>query len=1089
MPGVLPVMVYGIDYSQVPVQVRPFIAKETNEQASPCIQCNPCGNENQLLIGTDKYFTYDYVIGPEEDQNPLYDKAVAPLLDGFFSGYNSCILAYGQTASGKTHTMGSTDWTGVSETDWGVIPRVMDQVFRVKAEKEQDGNCEVTIRVSFLELYNEEFKDLLEHNQSNRKSIIIREDAIEEGGGTCVLGMREEIVHDFNGVSQWVQLGCSARTVGKTKMNEASSRSHAIFTVTMEQQRVIGMSNSSEEATSEFVSSKFHFVDLAGSERVKRTGAEGKRFEESVSINRSLFALGNVISALGDEKRRKEASHVPYRDSKLTRLLKDSLGGNSKTLMVACVSPADYNFEETLNTLQYANRARNIENKAVVNRDAKSAEVLMLRARVESLEKELLTLRGEGFSPLKRERQEPSTENMLEIDECHQEISALTDEVQALRVSNSNMQADKAKLQLTCDAMEQQLYEHGLTKVDGELFQDKFGEYLREIEANATVIESMNVELDAMRSLIQQTDDIESQDEHDESMTSDFDEIHETHFAEESVQYHARIDTLSEDIANNEKLTDFFVQKEAKYAQLQRQYEAELSTKKDELNAAVQEANKVKQELMSTTAHKERATELNKKNKDQEEKIGVLKKTIREQLKALKVRAAHTDRLNRLKEQNEKMKKEKCDLLRRQRENDKSHQSWRQERSRQIQQLQREKQKALQAAQSSKSKEMQKDAMLDRRKKMIEYKDKKLKEAERKLASAARNLVRSTGKRGKQSRSREQKMLDQQVERILNEKAVQSQLQKLQIQHEELLQRKNKIVNSLERAAESNIPSLMSKNRVAEEYEYQLECIEAELKFKDMQINEVASSAAQCAAEQNAVDIGSLSQEEASEVMSRFFGNLIESKEVEKRQVAKIRGLETVANSQKTEIHNLRKHQSKIQAFNETGVDASMARVLADGQKSEELHRSCNELKTELKNKTKEFDSQVAMLKHVTQEAQSYKARLEEASEKSCKLDFDLENQIQKYAQLQQDMKKQAVRAKMDDARSAIPDSVEAQLKKTQDQLEESWKEQLAATARADKAEQEANDIAARLKRRDAELNMLKGKKLNQQIPCAGQTA
>merc|ERR1712166_553098 len=174
-----------------------------------------------------------------------------------------------------------------------------------------------------------------------------------------------------------------------------------------------------------------------------------------------------------------------------------------------------------------------------------------------------------------------------------------------------------------------------------------------------------------------------------------------------------------------------------KYAQLQRQYEAELSTKKDELNAAVQEANKVKQELMSTTAHKERATELNKKNKDQEEKIGVLKKTIREQLKALKVRAAHTDRLNRLKEQNEKMKKEKCDLLRRQRENDKSHQSRRQERSRQIQQLQREKQKALQAAQSSKSKEMQKDAMLDRRKKMIEYKDKKLKEAERKLGSAA----------------------------------------------------------------------------------------------------------------------------------------------------------------------------------------------------------------------------------------------------------------------------------------------------------------------------------------------------------------
>ena len=181
---------------------------------------------------------------------------------------------------------------------------------------------------------------------------------------------------DFEGVSQWVEQGCASRTTGKTRMNEASSRSHAIFTVTMDQQRMISLPDQEEEAT-EFMTSKFHFVDLAGSERVKRTGAEGKRFEESVSINRSLFALGNVISALGDEKRRKEITHVPYRDSKLTRLLKDSFGGNSKTLMVACVSPSDTNFEETLNTLQYANRARNIENKAVVNRDAKSAEVSM----------------------------------------------------------------------------------------------------------------------------------------------------------------------------------------------------------------------------------------------------------------------------------------------------------------------------------------------------------------------------------------------------------------------------------------------------------------------------------------------------------------------------------------------------------------------------------------------------------------------------------------------------------------------------------------------------------------------------------------
>lgn len=428
-------------------------------------------------------------------------------------------------------------------------------------------------------------------------------------------------------------------------------------------------------------------------------------------------------------------------------------------------------------------------------------------------------------------------------------------------------------------------------------------------------------------------------------------------------------------------------------------------------------------------------------------------------------------------------------MLRRQRENEKTHQSWRQERSKQIQQLQREKQKALQAAQSAKSKEMQKDAMLDRRKQMIEYRDKKLKEAEKKLASAARNLVRCSTSRGKQSRGREQKLLDQQVERVLNEKAVQSQLQKLQIQHDELLQRKNKIINSLERAGDSNIPSTMSKNRVAEEYQYQLECIEAELKFKDMQIAEVSSSAAQSAAEQNAVELASLSQNEASEVMSRFFGNLIEAKEVEKRQAQRIRELEGTANSRKTEIGNLRKYQSKIQALNENGVDESMARVLAEGQKSEELHKICNELKVELKSRSKEFDSQVAMLKHVRQETENYRTRLQEQTEKADKLDFELNDQQQQNAQLQQELKKKAVRAKMDDARSAIPDSVEVQLKKVQAELEDSWKAGLEANGRADKAEQTAKEIANRLQHRETQLRVLKGNKLNQQIPNVGQTA
>uniref|UniRef100_A0A0V0IYA4 Kinesin-like protein n=1 Tax=Solanum chacoense TaxID=4108 RepID=A0A0V0IYA4_SOLCH len=196
-----------------------------------------------------------------------------------------------------------------------------------------------------------------------------------------------------------LEQGSLSRATGSTNMNNQSSRSHAIFTITMEQMRKSGSNdgNSNECMTEEYLCAKLHLVDLAGSERAKRTGSDGLRFKEGVHINRGLLALGNVISALGDEKKRKEGVHVPYRDSKLTRLLQDSLGGNSRTVMIACISPADINAEETLNTLKYANRARNIQNKPVINRDPVSSEMLKMRQQLEFLQAELCA-RGGGAS-------------------------------------------------------------------------------------------------------------------------------------------------------------------------------------------------------------------------------------------------------------------------------------------------------------------------------------------------------------------------------------------------------------------------------------------------------------------------------------------------------------------------------------------------------------------------------------------------------------------------------------------------------------------------------------------------------------------
>lgn len=201
---------------------------------------------------------------------------------------------------------------------------------------------------------------------------------------------------------QCLRLGALSRTTASTQMNTQSSRSHAIFTLHIKQQRLVtvnndenSMENNKEEnnidvTTNEFetLSAKFHFVDLAGSERLKRTGATGERAKEGISINCGLLALGNVISALGDVSKR--ALHVPYRDSKLTRLLQDSLGGNSQTVMIACISPSDRDFMETLNTLKYANRARNIKNKIMINQDKSSRTISILKQQIAQLQLELI---------------------------------------------------------------------------------------------------------------------------------------------------------------------------------------------------------------------------------------------------------------------------------------------------------------------------------------------------------------------------------------------------------------------------------------------------------------------------------------------------------------------------------------------------------------------------------------------------------------------------------------------------------------------------------------------------------------------------
>ncbi|KAI9278677.1 hypothetical protein BDA99DRAFT_492852 [Phascolomyces articulosus] len=390
---------------RVGLRVRPLTQKEQLSNCSECLSYIP--NEPQILIGTDKSFTYDYVFNTNTDQANVYHTAAGPLMQKFMDGFNATILAYGQTGSGKTYSMG----TGLENTNdpenEGIVPRCILELFEElqnRADKDPEYNYEVA--VSFLELYNEELIDLLNPstaqkrksgNTPNSTEVSIREDI---AGNIYWSGVREEPCQSPEELLGFLAKGSLCRTTGSTEMNTVSSRSHAIFSVILKQTKPEdeegNEDNNNNNKSSQTLTSKFHFVDLAGSERLNRTKAQGDRAKEGIAINSGLLALGNVISALGDDTRR--ATHIPYRDSKLTRLLQDSLGGNSQTLMLACVSPADSNFMETLNTLKYANRARNIKNRVTINQDfaGSSIEVNQLRSLVARLRMEIQSLRADG---------------------------------------------------------------------------------------------------------------------------------------------------------------------------------------------------------------------------------------------------------------------------------------------------------------------------------------------------------------------------------------------------------------------------------------------------------------------------------------------------------------------------------------------------------------------------------------------------------------------------------------------------------------------------------------------------------------------
>jgi kinesin family protein 4/21/27 len=357
-------------------------------------------------LDPDRYtFTFDAAYGSQSTQNDLYVKSVIPLVHSCIEGYNATILAYGQTGSGKTHSvLGQTehvDMTVRPENDTseaGVIPRALRSLFlQLEDLKNSSGDgskYDYSVQVQFLELYGDDIRDLLHTNPETAPKLSIRDG--KKGDEPEVINVKTVDVSSADEALVQLTRGMLRRVTRATAMNSESSRSHAIMTVLIQQTETTKISNPGAEDIEETSTkhSKFHFVDLAGSERAKRTGASGQGLKEGININRGLLILGNVISALASQAEGRRDAFVPYRDSKLTRLLRGSLGGNHKTLMVACVSPSGSNTEESLNTLRYANRAKNIQNKAVINIDSGSKMILELREQLKTMATEYLGVRA-----------------------------------------------------------------------------------------------------------------------------------------------------------------------------------------------------------------------------------------------------------------------------------------------------------------------------------------------------------------------------------------------------------------------------------------------------------------------------------------------------------------------------------------------------------------------------------------------------------------------------------------------------------------------------------------------------------------------
>ena len=511
------------DNLKVAIRIRPPLPREieknlpfrsiaiTNKENNTCslveyigAELDEVGRQKEWISNPQMFqihrFTFDDVFDIDSNQEQVYKVSAKPAVKSVLEGYNSTIFAYGQTGTGKTFTMEGFTYNQYDESR-GIIPRTIEDIFAY-IESNSNKDTKFIIRAAYLQIYNEMISDLLKPNNPN-KNLNIREDKKK---GLYVEHLSEWAVRGPSDIYSLLEKGASCREVSNTNMNDVSSRSHAVFMITVEQ-LISDFELNGKQITK---IGKLNLVDLAGSERTRITGAKGKQLEESKKINKSLSALGNVINALTDSKERK---HIPYRDSKLTRLLENSLGGNCKTTMIATISPAQCSFNESLSTLNFAKRAKNIKNRPIVNEDIDHNALIhqyeneLRKIRMELEEKSKLIASNEKILELKNKEEKAKNDAIKAYEQASKQLFIERDEKQKLeaKIRLMNLQMIKGGEKISIEETPQ--FKNALQEKKYMLEKD-FEQKLLEIEKEREQIEDSKSQVEAYNKLLYQQRDI-----------------------------------------------------------------------------------------------------------------------------------------------------------------------------------------------------------------------------------------------------------------------------------------------------------------------------------------------------------------------------------------------------------------------------------------------------------------------------------------------------------------------------------------------------------------------------------------------------